>query len=99
MVIFSASYHSRNICHCERLSVNRQREYNQAAVEMKQAIRQVLDELPDDRVREVLDFARFLAQSSEADGWREFGPRQLARAYGDDEPEYSEADLKTRVSP
>jgi hypothetical protein len=68
-------------------------------VEMKQAIQRVLDELPEDRVREVLDFARFLAEAREGDGWREFGQRQLAKAYGDDEPEYSEADLKTRVAP
>jgi hypothetical protein len=65
---------------------------------MKQAIGQVLDELPDDRVREVLDFARFLAEAGEGDRWREFGRGQLARAYGDNEPEYSEADVKKPVA-
>jgi hypothetical protein len=68
-------------------------------MEMKRAIGRVLEELPDDRVREVLDFARFLAQVDEADQWREFGRKQLARAYGDDEPEYTEADLKPRAQP
>lgn len=68
-------------------------------MELKQAIRQVLDELPEDRVREVLDFARFLSEAREAEQWRAFGRQQLARAYGDDEAEYTEADLKTRVTP
>ena len=58
----------------------------------------LLDGLPDERVREVLDFARFIAQANDADEWRAFGQSQLARAYGDDEPEYSEADLKPRTT-
>lgn len=68
-------------------------------MEIKQAVQQVLDVLPEDRVREVLNFARFLAQVDETDQWRQFGRRQFARAYGDDEPDYSEADLKSRVDP
>lgn len=33
----------------------------------------------------------------EDEGWREFGRRQLARAYGDDEPEYSVGDIKPEL--
>ncbi|MCU1275879.1 MAG: hypothetical protein JWO48_3310 [Bryobacterales bacterium] len=65
----------------------------------QQAIREVLEALPEDRVREVLDFARFVAQASEADEWRRFGQNQLAGAYGDAEPEYGEADIKPEPMP
>src|SRR5205807_5423178 len=60
-------------------------------VETQQALRQVLQVLPEDRLREVLDFARFIAQADEADTWRHFGQGQFARAFGMDEPEYSES--------
>ena len=66
---------------------------------LQQALAEVLDTLPDERVREVLDFARFLAQANEQEEWRTFGRKQLARAYGDGEPEYSEADLLPRSKP
>lgn len=62
---------------------------------LQQAIREVLDGLPEERLREVLDFARFVAHASEANDWRRFGRDQLARAYGETEPEYTEADVKT----
>jgi hypothetical protein len=67
-------------------------------MEMQRAIQELLEGLPEERVREVLDFTRFIAQSNDAAEWRTFGQRQLSRAYGDDEPEYSEADLKPGVS-
>jgi len=54
----------------------------------------VLQGLPEHRVQEVLDFARFLTLREDREGWQEFGRTQLARAYGDDEPEYTTADLK-----
>jgi hypothetical protein len=33
-----------------------------AATELKRAVGQVMEELPDDRIRQLLDFARFLAE-------------------------------------
>ena len=65
---------------------------------MQKAIQELVEGLPDERVREVLDFARFIAQTNDADEWRAFGQRQFSRAFGDDEPEYSEADLKPRAT-
>ena len=59
----------------------------------RDALNRVLQALPEGRVREVLDFAESLKGQDEAD-WKRFGQSQLARAYGDDEPEYSLADLK-----
>ncbi len=64
----------------------------------KEALQQVLQELPEDRMDEVLDFARFVSARGEDESWSEFGLRQLAKAYGDDEPEYTEADLKPELN-
>ena len=65
----------------------------------RQMIEQILSELPEDRVREVLDFARFLSEQEERDAWATLGRTQLAKSYGDDEPEYTEADLKPDSKP
>ena len=58
----------------------------------RDALNRVLQALPEGRVREVLDFAESLKGQDEVD-WKQFGQSQLERAYGDDEPEYSLADL------
>jgi hypothetical protein len=54
----------------------------------------VLQALPEHRIQEVLDFAQFLTIQDDRAAWQEFGRRQLARAYGDDEPEYGPDDAK-----
>ena len=43
----------------------------------KQVLEQVLMELPEDRLGEVLDFARFLSAREEQEAWRQFGRAQL----------------------
>lgn len=67
------------------------------------SVKKTLDELlaafPEDQLREVLDFAQFVSVRQEREDWRRFGARQLARAYGPDEPEYTEADLKPELNP
>jgi hypothetical protein len=60
---------------------------------VKAALDKVVATLSEERQREVLDFATFLAWQDDRAGWREFGKAQLARAYGPDEPEYTPADL------
>ena len=65
----------------------------------RQTLDQLLGDLPEDRVREVLDFARFLNWREERETWQRFGETQLAKAYGPDEPEYSETDLMPDISP
>ena len=57
----------------------------------------VLEGLPEHRVAEVLDFARFLSVREDHAAWQEFGRRQLARAYGDDEPTYGPEDIKPEL--
>ena len=60
----------------------------------REAIFQIADDLPDDRIEQLLDYARYLSFRDERADWQEFGKLQLAEAYGDDEPEYTEADLR-----
>jgi hypothetical protein len=60
----------------------------------KEALEQILVELPENRLGEVVDFARFLSTQGEGGAWRQFGRTQLAKAYGSDEPEYNEVDIK-----
>ncbi len=61
----------------------------------RENLKQVLEKLPDDRVKQVLEFAEFLASHGESLDWQGFGREQFARAYGPNEPEYTLADLKS----
>ena len=61
---------------------------------VKETLEKVLEALPEERLREVLDFAVFLSWHEERGGWRQFGQAQFTRAYGPNEPEYTSADLK-----
>jgi hypothetical protein len=53
----------------------------------------ILDGLSEDRIRQQIDFARFLSMEQDRQEWLSFGRDQLSRAYGPDEPEYTEADI------
>jgi hypothetical protein len=65
----------------------------------RERLESVLQALPEDRVQQVLDFARFLTTQEDRDAWQQFGRRQLARAYGEDEPEYGPDDIKRELGP
>jgi hypothetical protein len=60
----------------------------------KEALDVVLHELPEERLSQLLDFARFLSSRDEAEAWQQFGRMQLAKAYGPDEPDYTLDDVK-----
>lgn len=60
----------------------------------REAFNQLLDEMPDDRLDQLFDYARYLAIQDENDQWQRFGQIQFARAYGDDEPEYTLDDIQ-----
>src|SRR5262249_5443955 len=62
----------------------------------REQVDELLSRLPPERLGQLLDFARFLAWQEERADWQRFGRSQLARAYGEDEPDHSEADLKSR---
>jgi hypothetical protein len=66
---------------------------------VKESIDEVVHSLPEDRQRELLDFAQFLRWRGERDDWRRFGRAQFAKAYGPNEPEYTEADLELNTNP
>ena len=66
---------------------------------VKESLERVLGELPEGRLREVLDFAEFLSWREENEAWRSFGQSQLAKAYGVDEPEYTIADVRPEGQP
>jgi hypothetical protein len=56
---------------------------------VKETLERHLQNPPEERLRELLDFAEFLSCREEREGWRQFGQAQLARAYGPNEPEYT----------
>ena len=60
----------------------------------KEALEKILESLPEERLREVVDFAEFLSWQGQRAPWRQYGQTQFARAYGPNEPEYTSADLK-----
>lgn len=52
----------------------------------KESLGQLLNTLPEERLRQLLTYAEFLAWHEERGEWRRFGQQQLARAYGPDSP-------------
>ena len=63
----------------------------------KDLLEGILQNLPENRLQEVLDFARFLSFQEDREAWQAFGRRQFARAFGEDEPEYSLEDIKPEL--
>lgn len=61
---------------------------------VKKALDDLLATFSEEQLREVLNFARSLEARQEREEWRRFGAQQLARAYGPDEPTYTEADIQ-----
>jgi hypothetical protein len=68
------------------------------AMSVRESLEEIMQDLPEERLREILDFARFLNWQEEREGWQQFGRAQLARAYGPNEPEYTTADLKPELN-
>ena len=65
---------------------------------LRQSLQKVLEELPEDRLHEVLDFARFLAAQRDREQWVEAARQHFAGAYGPDEPEYTLSDVKAETN-
>ena len=62
---------------------------------IESCLAKVLAKLPDERVREVFDFAEFLALKEDHRIWSQPSPAELARIYAEEEYDYTEADIKT----
>jgi hypothetical protein len=60
----------------------------------KQSLVQLLEHLPEEKVEQILRFARNVSDDAEMEEWSAFGLEQLSRAYGPDEPVYTLNDLK-----
>jgi len=59
----------------------------------------VLDSLPDNRLGELYDFARYLRwleqqEKEERAAWSNWGASHLAQLYGPDDDDYSQAESK-----
>lgn len=65
--------------------------------------RQILDDavrdLDEGQLEQLAEFASFLRWRREAADWHQFGREQFSRAYSDDEPQYTAADIKDRPRP
>jgi hypothetical protein len=64
----------------------------------RETLDKLLEGMPEERLRELLDFAEFLSFCEERDGWRSFGQAQLSRAFGADGPDYTEADVRPELN-
>lgn len=56
-------------------------------------LNEIIEDLSEERLRALLEFAEFLDAREEREAWTNLGLEQLAMAYGDDEPEYTLADI------
>ena len=65
----------------------------------RETLDQVVASLPEERIQQLLDYANYLRWAEERQEWRQFGQAQLARAYGPNEPDYTEADLQRKAAP
>lgn len=63
------------------------------------SLEKLISDLPDDRLRALLEYGEFLRWQEERDSWQRFGRTQLSRAYSPNEPEYSTADLTPERQP
>lgn len=61
---------------------------------VQERLREIIDELPEERLRQLLDFAEVLEAKDERAARQAFGRQQFARAYGENEPDYDNVPLK-----
>jgi hypothetical protein len=72
--------------------------------EPKEILLELVQKLSPVRQYELLDFARFLCwleqqEKEEREDWHRFGLEQFNKAFGPDETEYTEADIKPELNP
>jgi hypothetical protein len=60
----------------------------------QEQITQVAASLSEPQLGQLLNFALYLRLQEETNEWRLAGRHHFAKAYGDDEPAYTEADIK-----
>lgn len=55
----------------------------------RETLTTLIDTLPEERLRQLLEFAQFLSLKAEHDEWLRSGLDHFAKAFGPDEPDYS----------
>jgi len=65
----------------------------------RQLLEDLLTDLPEERLQEIVGFAQFVRWRDDQQEWQDFGRRQFASAYGDNEPEYGLGDLSAHIAP
>jgi hypothetical protein len=68
-------------------------------MDAKEALRQVVDGMTDDEARQLLILARLVADQADREEWGRLSMNGLAKAYADEEAEYSLSDLRPQPSP
>jgi hypothetical protein len=63
----------------------------------RQVLDHALEALPESCLGEVLCFVQELQTRENSEAWAQFGRAQLSKAYADDEPEYTAADVKPEL--
>jgi hypothetical protein len=76
---------------------------DEGIMNIREALDKVLADLPEARLWEVLDFARYVRwlekeAQEEAAAWSRITPAMAAELWGPDEPEYTEADIKPNLT-
>jgi hypothetical protein len=60
----------------------------------REELSKLLGDLPEAKLRKVLEFALAIRNDDEDLSWRQFGREQFAHAYSDEEPEYTMQDVR-----
>jgi hypothetical protein len=98
-----SSWDYNECCHPtgRRLAITEGGEERSANMTIREALDKVLTDLPEARLWEVLDFARYLRwlekeAREEFEDWHRLNPAQAVLLEGPDEPGYTEADIKRK---
>ena len=60
----------------------------------KQALLELVTKLPEESAAELLQMAKSVLDGQEEEDWRHLALSHFSASYGDDEPEYTEADIR-----
>jgi hypothetical protein len=60
----------------------------------KQALLELVTKLPEESAAELLEMAKSVLDGQEEEDWRGAALRHFNSAYGDNEPDYTEADIR-----
>ncbi len=65
---------------------------------VRQKLDEIVSRMSEEQQRLVLELARFLSLRTKHEDWRRAAQDQFARAYGPNEPQYTEDDVKSELN-